>query len=54
MWPAILEETEKLIADMYKEGFEIVVVEAAVLIQAGWQSICHEIWTSIITLDEVI
>lgn len=53
MWPAILKETLNVIDDLYKKGFEVIVVEAAVLIQAGWQHICHEVWTCIIPPEEV-
>ncbi|XP_058800308.1 bifunctional coenzyme A synthase-like [Phymastichus coffea] len=54
MWPAILEETKYQINKLYKEGFEIVVIEAAVLIQAGWQPHCHEIWTCIVPQEEAV
>ncbi|XP_011494595.1 PREDICTED: bifunctional coenzyme A synthase-like [Ceratosolen solmsi marchali] len=54
MWPVILEEAKNQIDKLYKEGFDIVIIEAAVLIQAGWQHICHEIWTCIIPQEEAI
>ncbi|KAJ8679558.1 hypothetical protein QAD02_015345 [Eretmocerus hayati] len=54
MWPVILEETKKRINELSRNGFDIITVEAAVLIQAGWQSTFHEIWTSIIPREEAI
>lgn len=49
----IREETERKVNKLYKQGFDVVVVEAAVLIQAGWQPIFHEIWSCIIPQQEV-
>lgn len=53
VWPAILEESKKRIADLAQKGCRVIVMEAAVLIQARWQNVCHEIWTCIIPEDEV-
>ncbi|XP_046623301.1 bifunctional coenzyme A synthase [Neodiprion virginianus] len=54
VWPAILDQAKTEIDKLYKEGYEIIVMEAAVLIQAGWLSVCHEIWTCIIPKEEAI
>ena len=53
VWPAILEEAKKQINSLYERGINIIVMEAAVLIQANWQPYCHEIWTCIIPEEEV-
>ena len=53
LWPAIMEEAKVRIKELGKQGYEIVVMEAAVLIQAGWQNNCHQVWTSIVPPDEV-
>jgi len=31
-----------------------VVLDAAVLLAAGWDDIVHEVWTTIIPADEVV
>ena len=31
----------------------MVVLDAAVLLEAGWQSMAHEVWVSVIPKDEV-
>jgi len=31
-----------------------VVLDAAVLLEAGWDDIVHEVWTTVIPLDEVV
>ncbi|CAD1473918.1 unnamed protein product, partial [Heterotrigona itama] len=54
VWPVILEEAKKEINDFHTKGFDIIVMEAAVLIQAKWQHECHEIWTCIIPQEEAI
>lgn len=54
VWPIILEEATKQINDYHTKGFDIIVMEAAVLIQANWQDVCHEIWTCIIPQEEAI
>lgn len=54
VWPAILEEARKQIDRHYHDGSHVIVMEAAVLIQAKWQFVCHEIWTCIIPPEETI
>ncbi|VVC34566.1 Hypothetical protein CINCED_3A007033 [Cinara cedri] len=51
MWPLILQKVKSIIES--KKEFKIIFVEAAVLLTANWQSNFHEIWVSIIPLDEV-
>lgn len=51
MWPLILQRVKTLI-ESTKEH-RIIVVEAAVLLSANWQSNFHEIWVTIIPPNEV-
>lgn len=49
VWPHLLEKSKERIKQLYEEeGKEIVILEAAVLIQAGWDNECHEVWSCII------
>ncbi|KAF5290520.1 hypothetical protein FQA39_LY03624 [Lamprigera yunnana] len=48
VWPAIIEDVNDCIQ---KSSAKVVVVDAAVLVQAGWDKYCHEVWTSIISKD---
>lgn len=49
MWPNLLEKAKEKIKQLYEEEQkEIVILEAAVLLQAGWEEECHEIWSMII------
>ncbi|KAL1137624.1 hypothetical protein AAG570_009320 [Ranatra chinensis] len=54
LWPAILKKAKELSLDLYAQGHKVIVMEAAVLIQAGWSEHCHEIWTCIIPPDEAV
>lgn len=54
VWPAILSAAMDRVKQLQDQGSEIIVMEAAVLIQAKWQANCHEIWTCIIPQDEAI
>ena len=55
VWPRLHDEVKLRIRDAYeKEGFRVVVIEAAILLQAGWQKDCHEIWSMIIPREEAI
>ncbi|XP_046825866.1 bifunctional coenzyme A synthase [Vespa crabro] len=54
MWPLILEEAKRKINELYIGGYNVIFMEAAVLIQANWQNECHEIWACIIPPEEAI
>ena len=44
VWPAIRRLAEERIAELRHEGAAIVVLEAAVLIEADWLDIVDEVW----------
>ncbi|XP_057320755.1 bifunctional coenzyme A synthase [Microplitis mediator] len=54
VWPAILDAAMDKVKQLQAQGLEIIVMEAAVLIQAKWQFVCHEIWTCIIPHEEAV
>ena len=35
------------------EGKDVIVLEAAILLEAGWDSMVHEVWTTFVPKDEV-
>ncbi|XP_017772037.1 PREDICTED: bifunctional coenzyme A synthase-like [Nicrophorus vespilloides] len=51
IWPAIADEVKNMISVSDKQ---VVVIEAAVLLNAGWQDFCHEVWTTLVPKDEAI
>jgi hypothetical protein len=34
-------------------GYDVIVLDAAVLLEAGWDDMVHEVWTTVIPTDEV-
>jgi phosphopantetheine adenylyltransferase / dephospho-CoA kinase len=55
VWPNLLKKAKERIRELYeKDGKQIVILEAAVLLQAGWEMECHEIWSCIIPKDVAV
>uniref|UniRef100_A0A1B6MQ73 Bifunctional coenzyme A synthase n=1 Tax=Graphocephala atropunctata TaxID=36148 RepID=A0A1B6MQ73_9HEMI len=54
IWPLILEEAQDQARTLHSQGHEVVVLEAAVLLRAGWTEVCHEVWATIVPPTEAI
>lgn len=54
LWPAILERAKERAQQLLAQGCSVVVMDAAVLIQAGWHHHCHETWVCIIPPAEAV
>lgn len=55
VWPNLLKKSKQRVQELYEvEGKEIVILEAAVLLQAGWETECHEIWSCIVPSDVAV
>ena len=52
MHPWMAKEIERQIDQMRRDGVEVVVVEAALLIEAGWQRLVDELWVTTADEDE--
>lgn len=49
VWPALLKSAKARMKELYElEQKKVVLLEAAVLLQAGWETETHEIWSCII------
>ena len=46
MWPHIAERVREEINHSRQDGTKVVVVEAALLLEAGWDSMVDEIWVT--------
>lgn len=44
VWPEIRLLVQQKIDGLAREGAESVVLEAAVLLEAGWDDMCDELW----------
>ena len=54
MHPLIYDEIKRIMSDLSNEKHPIVVVEAAVLIEAGWQDLFDHIWVVSSDVETVI
>ena len=54
MHPRIYRMVEERIAGSEKNGRDVVVVEAALLVEAGWTPLVSEVWVTISSEDRVI
>ncbi|KAL7732035.1 hypothetical protein ACLKA6_015798 [Drosophila palustris] len=58
VWPELMVEVNHRLANL-RSGTagpmpKIVVLEAAVLLKAGWETNCHEVWSMIVPPEEAI
>jgi phosphopantetheine adenylyltransferase/dephospho-CoA kinase len=53
VWPVLLDCAKEQIQKLSEAGYQIVVMEAALLLQAGWDQHVHEVWACIIPPEEV-
>lgn len=54
VWPQIMSQVEVLIADAEKRGSRVCVIEAAVLLEAGWDNLVDEVWVSFVPAPEAV
>jgi len=54
VWPEIMRMAEERADQLWKSGVNTVVLDAAVLLEAGWQEKCHEIWACLVPREEAI
>jgi phosphopantetheine adenylyltransferase/dephospho-CoA kinase len=51
VWPAIRRFAEEEIASLGEEGHGVVVLEAAVMFEAGWEDLADEVWVVVVEPD---
>ncbi|KAK2716468.1 hypothetical protein QYM36_006821 [Artemia franciscana] len=54
VWPQIAELAKAEIKKFRTEGKDIVVLDAAVLLEANWNEFCHEVWVTIIPPEDAV
>ncbi|CAN8021394.1 unnamed protein product [Ixodes persulcatus] len=54
VWPEVELLVEQKLEEHSRNGVKVVVVEAALLLEAGWDHKCHQVWLSIIPEKEAI
>ncbi|NXY51981.1 COASY synthase, partial [Ceuthmochares aereus] len=54
VWPEIAQMVKEQIREADAQGKAVCVLDAAVLLEAGWQDMVHEVWTTIIPEEEAV
>ncbi|XP_075701601.1 bifunctional coenzyme A synthase [Rhinoderma darwinii] len=54
VWPAIAALAKDAVKEAAAKGLSVCVMDAAVLLEAGWNEMVHEVWTVIIPEKEAI
>ncbi|XP_012299320.2 bifunctional coenzyme A synthase isoform X1 [Aotus nancymaae] len=54
MWPIIAKLAREEMDRAVTEGKHVCVIDAAVLLEAGWQNLVHEVWTVVIPETEAV
>ncbi|EPY88170.1 bifunctional coenzyme A synthase [Camelus ferus] len=54
MWPVIAKLAREEMDQAVAEGKHVCVIDAAVLLEAGWKNMVHEVWTVVIPETEAI
>ncbi|XP_074659006.1 bifunctional coenzyme A synthase-like [Tubulanus polymorphus] len=54
VWPAIKDLIKTELLHYKQKGQIVVILDAAILLEAGWDSMCHEVWATIIPKNEAV
>ncbi|XP_033963471.1 bifunctional coenzyme A synthase [Pseudochaenichthys georgianus] len=54
VWPEIALLVKNIISQAKEEGNQVCVLDAAVLLEAGWTDMTHEVWVTIIPEEEAV
>ncbi|KAG7506979.1 bifunctional coenzyme A synthase [Solea senegalensis] len=54
VWPEIALLVKNTISQARQEGKQVCVMDAAVLLEAGWTNMVHEVWVTIIPEEEAV
>uniref|UniRef100_A0A8C3WVZ1 Bifunctional coenzyme A synthase n=1 Tax=Catagonus wagneri TaxID=51154 RepID=A0A8C3WVZ1_9CETA len=54
VWPVIAKLAREEMDQAVAEGKRVCVIDAAMLLEAGWQNVVHEVWTVVIPETEAV
>ena len=54
VWPEILLQAQAEIARYAEEGFKVCILDAAVLLEAGWDKATDEVWVTFVPENEAV
>ncbi|KAG0715357.1 Bifunctional coenzyme A synthase [Chionoecetes opilio] len=54
VWPEIERLVRQRVARLAAQGTAVVVVDAALLLEAQWDTLCHQVWVCVLRREEAI
>ena len=54
MWPEISRLALARAEELWRSGAKVVALDAAVLLEAGWEAACHEVWVCVVPRLEAV
>lgn len=54
VWPAIRQLATEEVALFAERGVDVVVLDAAILLEAGWDAMVDEVWVAVIPKEETV
>src|SRR5690606_37969428 len=54
VWPGIRKLASEKISEFEAAGNKLVVLEAAVLFEAGWEDLVNEVWVVVVDPDQAV
>jgi phosphopantetheine adenylyltransferase/dephospho-CoA kinase len=54
VWPEIIRMAAEQADQLFKSGHKVVILDAAVLLEAGWDQSCHEVWVCTVPRESAI
>ena len=53
-WPRIRTLAEQRIAELTESGSKVIVLEAAIMIEAAWTDLCDEVWVTQAPVEDAV
>ena len=54
VWPEISRLALARAEELWRSGAKVVALDAAVLLEAGWEAACHEVWVCVVPRSEAV
>jgi len=54
VWPEISRLALARAEELWRSGLKVIVLDAAVLLEAGWEAECHEVWVCVVPRSEAV
>lgn len=54
VWPEIVSMVQAKLAEMADDDIKVCVIEAAILLEAGWEDMVNEVWVTSVPVEEAV